>query len=114
MAGLKDLYTGTFVVLFLLVIYVFVYYYKKEEDSIEDTDNDGSISTSEIAYHVKKELNNKSRQPPRFWTIVKGCLTGLLRGFLMGILLNGVEGAVVTSISLGIINPIMIAIEHWF
>jgi hypothetical protein len=113
MASLKDLYTGTFIIMFLLVIYVFVHYYKKEEDEIEDLDHDGKIGTSEIIHHIKKELD-KSSQQPKFWMIVKSCLTGLLRGFLMGMLLNGVEAAVVTSISLGIINPIMLSIDHWF
>lgn len=114
MAALKDLYTGTFVILFLLVAYVFVYYYHKDEESIEDLDGDGKISPSEIAYHVKKELHDRSKQPPKFWGIVKSCLVGLLRGFLMGIMLSGIEGAVVTSISLGVVNPIMTSIEHWF
>lgn len=114
MATLKDLYTGTFVVLFLLMIFIFIYYYKKEEDSIVDINGDGQLGTSEIAHHIKKELDNNSRKPPKFWGIVKSCLTGLLRGFLMGLLLNGIEGATVTAISLGVINPIMVSIDHWF
>ena len=114
MATLKDLYTGTFLVLFLLAIYIFVHYYQKEEDEIADLNNDGVLSPSEISYHIKKDLSNKSSQPPRFWAIVKSCLTGLLRGFLMGLLLSGVEGGVVTALSLGIINPIMTSIDHWF
>jgi len=113
MSALKDLYTGTFIVMFLLVIYIFIHYYKKEEEEIVDLNHDGQIGTSEIVHHIKKELD-KSNHPPKFWMIVKSCLTGLLRGFLMGMLLNGVEGAVVTGISLGIINPIMLSIDHWF
>lgn len=111
MATLKDLYTGTFVAMFLIAIFVFVYYYKKEEDQIQDLNHDGKIGTSEILRHLKKELD-KSNQQPKFWMIIKSCLTGLLRGFLMGTLLSGMEGGVVTGISLGIINPIMISIEH--
>lgn len=113
MSALKDLYTGTFVVMFLVVIFIFVHYFKKEEEYIEDLNHDGKIETSEIIQHIKKELD-KSGQPPKFWMIVKSCLTGLLRGFLMGMLLSGMEGAVVTGISLGIINPIMLSIDHWF
>lgn len=114
MASIKDLYTGTFVVLFLLAIYILIYYYKKEEELIADINGDGSIGLSELSHHIKKELEHKSNQPPRFWMIVKSCMTGLLRGFLMGVMLNGLEGAVVTSLSLGIINPIMTSIDHMF
>jgi hypothetical protein len=85
-----------------------------EAEHIEDIDGDGRISPNELSYHIKKEMALKSQQPPQFWGIVKSCLSGLLRGFLMGILLNGLEGAIVTSIALGTINPIMTTIEHMY
>ncbi len=114
MAHVKDLYTGAFIVLMSIVIFIFIYHYNKEESAIVDENQDGKISPNELAAHIKKELERKAKQPTQFSGLLKSSMSGMLRGFLMGMLLSGPEGALVTAVVLGMINPIMTSIEHMY
>lgn len=113
MDKLENLYTGVFIVFLLLVFYVFFHYYNLEEEDA-DLNGDGVLDQSEITYHIKKELDRRSKQPPRLKGVVKSCISGMFRGFLMGMLLNGLEGAITSAVVLGTINPIVTGIEHNF
>lgn len=113
MDKLENLYTGVFVVFLLLVFYVFFHYYNLEKENA-DTNGDGIVDENELSYHIKKELEKRSKQPPRLRGIIKSCVSGLFRGFLMGMLLTGMKGAITSAIVLGTINPIVTGIEHNF
>lgn len=114
MDKLDKLYTGVFIVFLMLTFYVIYHYYNLEDDTVVDLNNNGIIESEEIKFHIKKELDRRSKQPPRFHGIVKSCISGIFRGFLMGMLLNGWEGAITSAIVLGTINPIVTGIEHTF
>lgn len=111
MDKLDKLYTSIFIIILIGAIFVFLHYYNREENAIQDLNGDGSISISEIEYHVKKELDKRANRPPRFKGIVKSAVTGFLRGTLMGFILNGLEGALTSGIVLAVVNPIMTGIE---
>lgn len=113
MDKLEKIYTGVFIVFLLLTFYMFFHYYNLEENDA-DINNDGIIDNEELSYHIKKELDKRSGQPPRFKGIVKSCISGLFRGFLMGMMLTGFEGAITSALVLGTINPIVTGIEHNF
>jgi hypothetical protein len=51
------------------------------------------------------------RDKKNFVDITKSCILGLLRGFLTGLLLSGLEGAIVTSITLGLVNVLITVLE---
>lgn len=115
MDKLDKLYTGVFVVFLILVSFVLLHYYRlDEENDIIDLNGNGTIEQNEIEAHVKKILDNRSKQPPQFKGVIKSMLTGLTRGALMGLLLNGIEGSITSAIVLGIINPIITSIEFMF
>ncbi len=110
MDKLEKLYTGVFLVFLLLMIYVFYHYYKR--DCIADLNNDGVVDQNELAHHIKKEIDERSKNPPGFRGIVKSSLSGAFRGALMGLLLNGVEGAITSAVVLGMINPIVTSVDY--
>lgn len=115
MDKLSKLYTGVFVVFLVLISFILLHYYRlDEENDITDLNNDGKIDQNEIDVHIKKILDNRSKQPPQFKGIIKSMLTGVTRGALMGLLLNGIEGSITSAIVLGIINPIITSIEFMF
>jgi hypothetical protein len=116
MANLNDLYTGTFVVLFIIVLSVFIYHYLKEEDELLLLDtqsrNKSVADFSDIYSHMKNHYGHgKAESSTTFVHMMKHCMLGIFRGFLMGLLIGGFEGAVVTAITLGMINSIMSPIE---
>lgn len=111
MDKLEKLYSGVFVVFLLLAIYIFFHYYNLQNEKIADLNSDGIIDNDELAYHIRKELDRKSKSPPSLYGLVKSAASGAMRGALMGLLLNGVEGAATSAIVLGLINPIITGVE---
>jgi hypothetical protein len=111
MAELKDLYTGTFVVVFCIVLILLIYYYHITENIFtQKNTNQTKIQYTDVIRSIKQELKPVGHL--HFMKVTKSCISGIMRGFLMGLLIGGVEGAVVSSVSLGLVNPIMLVLEH--
>lgn len=112
MYKLSELYSGSFIVILIVLIVLLAYHYKKKDNEIKDLNGDGVIDQSEIEYQIKKQLEERAKQPPSYNGIIRSSLSGALRGTLMGFLLGGsTESAISGCIVLGIINPIVTSLE---
>lgn len=113
MDKLDKLTNAVSVVFIIICMYVFYYYYNKPTVEDIDEDGDGIITKKELTNYIKRELEKKAKEPPKFRSILKSALSGLVRGGLMGLLLtNDLEGAATSALVLGMINPIITGIDH--
>ncbi len=102
------LQTYTFIIMLIGMVMIYVYYYTKDKhkyvkSAYHDKLVKKKIHDTDLHYKKQTELSN----------IIKGTSSGMIRGALMGFLLYGVEGAVTSSIVLGLVNTYMVSIDHY-
>ena len=110
MAGTKELRNSSFIVILIIVIYVFAIQYYKESGNIKDINKDGKLDEIEIYDYLK---NSKEPVPPaNLHELYKAAILGGFRGLLMGLVIGGVDVAIGTSITLGMVSVLVKSIEH--
>lgn len=108
--SINRLWSGTAIVLICLAIFAFIHTHNTSKNKM-DLNNDGQIDDNELKIFIQHEIDKRLSKPPELMNLFKSSLTGITRGAMTGLILNGVEGAIVTGIAMGIINPIMTALE---
>lgn len=106
MAKFEDLCSGVFVCLCLAAIIIYMIHFQFEQYLVEKNGKLIDMSTGRI--YEKKE----QPYPLRIKALIRSSASGAIRGFLMGILIGGLEGALITAMTLGLVNPIMLTLEH--
>lgn len=110
-ASINRLWSGTVIVMICLAIFAFIYTHNIESKNKMDLNNDGKIDDHELKIFIQHEIDKRLSKPPEIMSLFRSSLTGITRGAMTGLIINGVEGAIVTGIAMGIINPIMTALE---
>lgn len=107
-ASINDLYNGAFILLVLVAIYIFTH----PPDEPMDLNGDGKIDQMEIEEYIKRQVEKHTKKKLDLRAMLRSSATGAIRGFLMGLVLGSFEGACVTAITLGLINPILARLEY--
>lgn len=107
-ASIKDLYNGAFLLILLVAIYAMA---SPPEEPI-DLNDDGRIDQMELEQYIEKQIEKKTKKKCDTRALVRSAATGAIRGFLMGMVLGSFEGACVTAITLGVINPVLTRLEY--
>lgn len=97
MDKLAKIHTLRFAFILIVLILIFSYYYVKNKHTMISTPHN----------------HQKTNTLPSMNTLIKNTSSGMIRGAIMGFLLYGVEGAVTSSIVLGIVNSYMTTIDSY-
>lgn len=108
-ASISDLYNGAFILILLVAIYALA---SPPEEGPVDLNGDGVIDQFELETYIEKQIEKKLKKKADTKTIIRSSVTGAIRGFLMGLILGSFEGACVTAITLGIVNPVLTRLEY--
>ena len=112
MIDFLKLYINSYMILIIVSCLILIHYNNKEKNKIQDINNDGIINEYDIKYHIQKELDVRTNQPPRIKGLVKSSLSGMIRGLVIGYFLGGYDLAIVNGLVMAGVNPIMSIIEH--
>ncbi len=106
MKSFEDISKSIFIAMVIMLIIIFLYAnFIRDNYKEADTNGDGIVTRKEMMEYMKK------KSPSNLIGKLKSAfLCGLLRGFVLGYLIDGPNGAVVTSIVYGTINPVI----SWF
>ena len=89
MSDFFKLYLNSYLILVVVTTLVLIHYYNKEKKKIQDLNKDGVIDEHELNYHIMKEAEIRSRNPPNIKGLIKSSLSGMIRGLVVGYFLGG-------------------------
>lgn len=107
MTKFSDISIGILVLIVIVAIIEICIIHKQERHYIEPYTQKDYISM-----RIEHYIENQKRKPAKLSSLIKSAKSGFLRGALLGLITYGVEGAVAGGLLLGIVNPIVMGIEH--
>ena len=103
----KNIFYGIFILLLCTIIYCKTN--KSENMSNENRSNENN-SNENIADKIQ-QLIEEDKKPIKE-KLINSCKSGMLNGFISGLLSGNFSDCIIGSASYGIVNPIIVYLEH--
>lgn len=115
MNRLQDLSVG--ILIFLTVVVALEFWIATDADEenhidqVEVHDDQIYVTHEDLRTYIRKLESNKAEDRVTGRDVYKSVFNGVVRGFLMGLVLSNLEGGIVMSLMLGLINPVILYAE---
>lgn len=113
MTKFRDISFGVLITLIIVAaIEIFLVNRHYEEESKKKPPIDSHDEYLRIKKHIERHAMESKNKPVTVQQLYRSAKSGFLRGGILGLITFGIEGALAGGLLLGVVNPIVLGIEH--